>query len=67
MNADMRLSDVGREAAAGSPVHARRFGAAAVPVAAIIAVLLFFTVARGVWLVFLLPATVALFLGSRSR
>ncbi|WAL69872.1 DUF1707 domain-containing protein [Amycolatopsis cynarae] len=53
--------------APGRPVPARRFSAGAVPIAAIIAVLLFFTVARGIWLVFLLPAAVALILGSRSR
>jgi hypothetical protein len=46
---------------------ARRFGARAVPIAAIIAVLLFLTVARGIWFVFLLPVAVALILGARSR
>jgi hypothetical protein len=53
--------------ASGHPVPARRFGAGAVPIAAIIAVLLFFTVARGIWFVFLLPVAVALILGARSR
>ena len=44
---------------------ARRF-TGLVPIAAIIALLLFMTVAR-TWLVFLLPVVVALTLGSRSR
>lgn len=46
---------------------ARRFTIGAVPIAAIIAVLLFLTVARGLWLVFLLPVVVALIFGARSR
>ncbi|TVT01633.1 DUF1707 domain-containing protein [Amycolatopsis bartoniae] len=46
---------------------ARRFGVGAVPIAAIVAVLLFFTVARGIWLVFLIPLAVALVFGARSR
>lgn len=46
---------------------ARRFGAGAVPIAAIIAVLLFLTVARGIWLVFLIPVVVAFIHGARSR
>ncbi|HVW41413.1 MAG TPA: DUF1707 domain-containing protein [Amycolatopsis sp.] len=44
---------------------ARRF-TGLVPIAAIIALLLFLTVAR-TWLVFVLPVVVALALGSRSR
>jgi hypothetical protein len=46
---------------------ARRFGIGAVPIAAIVAVLLFLTVARGIWFVFLLPVVVALVWGARSR
>ncbi|SFK67840.1 MULTISPECIES: DUF1707 SHOCT-like domain-containing protein [Amycolatopsis] len=46
---------------------ARRFGMGAVPIAAVVAVLLFLTVARGVWFVFLLPLVVALIFGARSR
>ncbi|WP_236795986.1 DUF1707 domain-containing protein [Amycolatopsis sp. GM8] len=45
----------------------RRFGASAVPIAAIVALLLFFTVARGLWLVFLIPVVVAFVYGTRSR
>ncbi|TVT17006.1 DUF1707 domain-containing protein [Amycolatopsis acidiphila] len=45
----------------------RRFGVGAVPIAAIVAVLLFLTVARGLWFVFLLPVVVALIFGARSR
>ncbi|HVV13155.1 DUF1707 domain-containing protein [Amycolatopsis sp.] len=52
--------------APGKPEPAQRFGGTAVTIAAIIAVLLFFTVAK-VWLVFLLPAVVALLIGARSR
>jgi hypothetical protein len=54
-------------APAAAPAPARRFAAGAVPIAAIIAVLLFFTVARGLWLVFLLPAAVALLFAGRNR
>ncbi|MTD59372.1 DUF1707 SHOCT-like domain-containing protein [Amycolatopsis pithecellobii] len=46
---------------------ARRFSVGAVPIAAIIALLLFFTVARGLWLVFLIPVVVAFVYGARSR
>jgi hypothetical protein len=46
---------------------ARRFTVGAVPIAAIIALLLFLTVARGLWPVFLLPVVVALIFGARSR
>lgn len=45
----------------------RRFGAGLVPIAAIVALILFFTVARGLWLVFLIPVVVVLFFGTRSR
>ncbi|HET6502341.1 MAG TPA: DUF1707 domain-containing protein [Amycolatopsis sp.] len=54
-------------APAPGPAPARRFAAGAVPIAAIIAVLLFFTVARGLWLVFLLPAAAALLFAGRNR
>lgn len=50
-----------------TPPPARRFGIGAVPLAAIVAVLLFLTVARGLWFVFLLPVVVALVWGARSR
>lgn len=46
---------------------ARRLSSGVVPIAALIAVVLFFTVARGLWLVFLLPAVAALLLASRNR
>lgn len=46
---------------------ARRFRVGAVPIAAVIAVVLFLTVARGLWLVFLIPVAVALVFGARSR
>ncbi|TNC20702.1 DUF1707 SHOCT-like domain-containing protein [Amycolatopsis alkalitolerans] len=52
--------------AARSVAPVRRFGAA-VPIAAIVALMLYFTVARGLWLVFLLPVVVALAFGARSR
>lgn len=45
----------------------RRFGPGLVPIAAIVAVVLFLTVARGAWFVFLIPVVVALFFGTRSR
>ncbi|MGH3520658.1 MAG: DUF1707 SHOCT-like domain-containing protein [Haloechinothrix sp.] len=38
----------------------------AVPIAAVLAIVLFVTVARGFWLVFLLPAAVALVIGAAS-
>jgi hypothetical protein len=46
---------------------ARRLSSGVVPIAALIAVVLFFTVARGLWLVFLLPAVAALLLMSKNR
>jgi hypothetical protein len=46
---------------------ARRFRATALPIAAVIALVLFLTVARGLWLVFLIPVVVALVSGARSR
>lgn len=57
-----------RPVAAARPAPpARRFSIGAVPIAAIVAVLLFLTVARGIWFVFLLPLVVALIFGARSR
>lgn len=59
-----------RPAVLDSPIKtapARRLSSGVVPVAALIAVVLFFTVARGLWLVFLLPAVAALLLTSRNR
>lgn len=47
-------------------VPVRRFGPGVVPIAAIIALLLFLTVAK-TWLVFLLPLVVALAMGSRTK
>jgi Domain of unknown function (DUF1707) len=61
------LKAVRARPAPAPPALARRFSAGAVPVAAVIAVLLFLTAARGMWLVLLLPAVVALIMGSRSR
>lgn len=48
------------------PSSLSRFGPGLVPIAAIVALLLFFTVARGVWFVFLIPV-VALLLAGRKR
>ncbi|MFC4004167.1 DUF1707 domain-containing protein [Prauserella oleivorans] len=45
----------------------QRVAASAVPVAAVLAIVLFFTVARGALLVFLLPALVALIAGSLAN
>lgn len=44
----------------------QRLAASAVPIAAVLAVLLFFTVARGMVFVFVLPAIIALLAGSFS-
>ncbi|HKS47677.1 MAG TPA: DUF1707 domain-containing protein [Amycolatopsis sp.] len=49
------------------PVALRRFVPGVVPIAVVVALLLYFTVARGMWLVFLLPAAVALVYAGRSR
>lgn len=49
------------------PAPARRFSPGLVPIAAVVALLLFVTVARGMWLVFLLPAVVALVYAGRTR
>lgn len=38
--------------------------ASAVPIAAVLAIVLFFTLARGFWLVFLIPAIVAVLIGT---
>ena len=63
-----RVLRAARDVAPGRPQPpARRFGVGAVPIAAVVAVLLFFTVARGIWLVFLIPLAVALVFGARSR
>jgi hypothetical protein len=61
------LKAVRAQPAPGRPVPQRRFSGGVVPIVAVIAVLLFLTVARGMWLVFLLPAVVALIMGARSR
>lgn len=45
----------------------RRFRAGVVPIALVVAMVLFLTVARGLWLVFLIPVVVALVAGARSR
>lgn len=41
-----------------------RLASSAVPIAAVVAILLYLTVARGFWLVFLLPGIIALLVGS---
>ncbi|QFU93735.1 hypothetical protein YIM_43000 [Amycolatopsis sp. YIM 10] len=46
---------------------AQALAAKAVPITAVIALVLFFTVARGFWPVFLLPAAAALLAGSFGR
>jgi hypothetical protein len=43
---------------------AQRLSATLVPLALLVALVMFFTVAKGLWLVFLLPAAVALLSGS---
>jgi hypothetical protein len=48
------------------PAPAPRFSAGAVPIAVLVAVVLFFTVARGFWMVFLIPVAVALIAGTFS-
>jgi uncharacterized protein DUF1707 len=52
--------------ASSRPMPLTRFGPGLVPIAALVAVLLFFTVARGAWLVFLLPVA-ALLMAGRKR
>ncbi|WP_211323351.1 DUF1707 SHOCT-like domain-containing protein [Amycolatopsis palatopharyngis] len=42
----------------------QRLASLAVPAAAVVAIVLFFTVAKGFWLVFLIPVAVALLAGS---
>ncbi|KAA9150098.1 DUF1707 domain-containing protein [Amycolatopsis acidicola] len=60
------LKAVRARPAPGKPQPAPRLGAGAVTLAFVVAAILFFTVAK-VWLVFLLPAVVALLIGTRSR
>jgi uncharacterized protein DUF1707 len=49
------------------PQPARRLRPGLVPLAAIVAVVLFFTVTHGLWLVFLLPVAVAFLFSGRKR
>jgi uncharacterized protein DUF1707 len=51
--------------APGRPAPVSRFVPGLVPIAALVALVLFFTVARGTWLVFLLPVAAVLVAGRR--
>lgn len=54
-------------AATGSRAPERRFSPGLVPIAAIVALVLFLAVTRGIWFAFLIPVVLALIFGMRSR
>lgn len=54
-------------AATGSRAPGRRFSPGPAPIAAIVALVLFLAVTRGIWFALLIPVVVALIFGMRSR